>query len=68
MEAFCGNSKYTHEHKVWDTELPAFVIEQAFPDEVLDLDASVRTLDLTRNKLGNVFLFLKHLSVYIVKY
>lgn len=28
------------------------MMEQAFPDEVLDLDRSVRTLDLTHNKIG----------------
>jgi len=30
-----------------------FFHQQAFPDEVLDLDKAVRTLDLTHNKLGN---------------
>ena len=32
------------------THLP--MLEQTFPDEVLDLDRSVRTLDLTHNKIG----------------
>lgn len=36
-----------------------FFHQQAFPDEVLDLDKAVRTLDLTHNKLGNsLFHFL----------
>lgn len=30
-----------------------FSLEQTFPDEVLDLDKSVRTLDLTHNRLGS---------------
>ena len=28
------------------------MLEQTFPDEVLDLDRSVRTLDVTNNKIG----------------
>lgn len=68
MEAFHGNSKYTHKRISFNILRTCFFVEQAFPDEVLDLDTSVRTLDLTHNRLGNVFLFLKHLSVSIVKY
>lgn len=30
-----------------------FSLEQTFPDEVLDLHNSVRTLDLTHNRVGN---------------
>lgn len=34
------------------------LIKQSFPDEVLELDRSVRTLDLTHNKLGTFFFTL----------
>lgn len=40
-------------------------MKQSFPDEVLELDKSVRTLDLTHNKLGNYLVFGISLSFSI---
>ncbi|RVW83377.1 Plant intracellular Ras-group-related LRR protein 7 [Vitis vinifera] len=54
MEAFHGNSKYTHKRISFNILRTCFFVEQAFPDEVLDLDTSVRTLDLTHNRLVDI--------------
>jgi hypothetical protein len=46
-------------------------LQQAFPNEVFDLERSVRTLDLTHNKIGNAQFFIfyfgsvKHLSHWV---
>lgn len=34
---------------------PFALLIQTFPDEILDLDRSVRTLDLTHNRIGMHF-------------
>ncbi|KAF2312843.1 hypothetical protein GH714_040893 [Hevea brasiliensis] len=39
------------------------MLEMTFPDEVLDLDKSVRTLDLTHNKLVGQLVRLERLSI-----
>lgn len=40
--------------------------QQTFPQEVLDLERSVRTLDLTHNKLGNAFCLWIPWTLYLI--
>lgn len=42
-------------------------LEQTFPDEVLDLERSVRTIDLTHNKIGTVLFSVSNLITNLVR-
>ena len=44
-----------------------FFLEQTFPDEVLDLERSVRTIDLTHNKIGTVLFSVSNLITNLVR-
>ncbi|WMV21740.1 hypothetical protein MTR67_015125 [Solanum verrucosum] len=50
-----------------DSKLKAFpFILRTFPDEVFDLERSVRTLDLTHNKMGIVLQLLELLICLLI--
>lgn len=49
-------------HSLTNTLFMYFLV-QSLPDEVLDLGRSVRTLDLTHNRLGNDILPLQQTNV-----
>lgn len=42
-------------------------LEQTFPDEVLELERSVRTIDLTHNKIGTVLFSVGNLITNLVR-
>jgi len=48
------------------TYLPCSLFKQTFPDEIITLDTSVRTLDLTHNRIDKWFFILFLFLAYIL--